>query len=53
VRKFDLSDNRMAAFEALPAIFFPGAWRRFIKRSANGQARTRDAQLGVRMLREG
>src|SRR6478672_4934707 len=35
-RKFGLSDNRMAAFEPLPAIF-PGHMAPIIKQSADGE----------------
>ena len=35
-RKFMLSDNRMAAFDALPAIF-PGHMAPIIKQNADGE----------------
>lgn len=35
-RKFGMSDNRMAAFEPLPAIF-PGHMAPIIKQSADGE----------------
>jgi putative SOS response-associated peptidase YedK len=48
-RRFRLSDNRMAVFGTLPAIF-PGGMAPIIKQSADGRARVGHAQLGVHSL---
>jgi hypothetical protein len=51
-RKFGLSDNRMAAFEPLPAIF-PGHMAPIIKQSADGEGELVLRSWGFILLREG
>ena len=51
-RKFGLSDNRMAAFEPLPAIF-PGHMAPIIKQSADGERELVLRSWGFILLREG
>ena len=51
-RKFGLSDNRMAAFEPLPAIF-PGHVAPIIKLAADGQRELVLLSWGFVLLREG
>jgi putative SOS response-associated peptidase YedK len=51
-RKFMLSDNRMAAFEPLPAIF-PGHMAPIIKQSADGEREQVMRSWGFILLRDG
>ncbi len=51
-RKFMLSDNRMAAFEPLPAIF-PGHMAPIIKQSSDGERELVMRSWGFILLREG
>ena len=51
-RKFRLSDNRMAAFDALPAIF-PGHMAPIIKRSVDGERELVVRSWGFILLRKG
>lgn len=51
-RKFMLSDNRMAAFEPLPAIF-PGHMAPIIKQSADGERELVMRSWGFVLLRDG
>ena len=51
-RKFGLSDNRMAAFEPLPAIF-PGHMAPIIKQSADGERELVMRSWGFMLLRDG
>jgi putative SOS response-associated peptidase YedK len=51
-RKFMLSDNRMAAFEPLPAIF-PGHMAPIIKQSADGERELVMRSWGFILLRDG
>jgi putative SOS response-associated peptidase YedK len=51
-RRFGLSDNRMAAFEPLPAIF-PGHMAPIIKQSADGERELVTRSWGFILLREG
>ena len=51
-RRFMLSDNRMAAFEPLPAIF-PGHMAPIIKQSADGERELVIRSWGFVLLREG
>ena len=51
-RKFGLSDNRMAAFEPLPAIF-PGHMAPIIKQSADGERELVMRSWGFILLRDG
>ena len=51
-RKFGLSDNRMAAFEPLPAIF-PGHMAPIIKQSADGERELVLRSWGFVLLRDG
>jgi putative SOS response-associated peptidase YedK len=51
-RKFGLSDNRMAAFEPLPAIF-PGHMAPIIKQSADGERELVIRSWGFVLLRDG
>jgi putative SOS response-associated peptidase YedK len=51
-RKFRLSDNRMAAFDALPAIF-PGHLAPIIKQSADGERELVMRSWGFVLLRKG
>jgi putative SOS response-associated peptidase YedK len=51
-RKFMLSDNRMAAFDALPAIF-PGHMAPIIKQSADGERELVLRSWGFVLLRDG
>ena len=51
-RKFGLSDNRMAAFEPLPAIF-PGHMAPIIKQSADGERELVMRSWGFVLLRDG
>jgi putative SOS response-associated peptidase YedK len=51
-RKFGLSDNRMAAFEPLPAIF-PGHMASIIKQSFDGERELVLRSWGFILLREG
>ena len=51
-RKFDLSDNRMAAFEPRPAIF-PGHMAPIIKQSADGERELVMRSWGFVLLRDG
>jgi putative SOS response-associated peptidase YedK len=51
-RKFRLSDNRMAAFDALPAIF-PGHMAPVIKQSADGERELVMRSWGFVLLRKG
>jgi putative SOS response-associated peptidase YedK len=51
-RKFMLSDNRMAAFEPLPAIF-PGHLAPIIKQSADGERELVMRSWGFLLLRDG
>ena len=51
-RKFALSDNRMAAFETLPAIF-PGYMAPIIKQSADGERELVMRSWGFILLRDG
>ena len=51
-RKFDLSDNRMAAFEPRPAIF-PGHMAPIIKQSADGERELVMRSWGFVLLRVG
>ena len=51
-RKFALSDNRMAAFEPLPAIF-PGHKAPIIKQSADGERELVLRSWGFILLRDG
>ena len=51
-RKFGLSDNRMAAFEPLPAIF-PGHMAPIIKESADGERELVMRSWGFVLLRDG
>jgi putative SOS response-associated peptidase YedK len=51
-RKFRLSDNRMAAFDALPAIF-PGHMAPVIKQSADGERELVMRSWGFILLRKG
>jgi putative SOS response-associated peptidase YedK len=51
-RKFMLSDNRMAAFDALPAIF-PGHMAPIIKQTADGDRELVLRSWGFVLLREG
>jgi putative SOS response-associated peptidase YedK len=51
-RKFHLSDNRMVAFDALPAIF-PGHMAPIIKQSADGERELVLRSWGFILLREG
>jgi putative SOS response-associated peptidase YedK len=51
-RKFGLADNRMAAFEPLPAIF-PGHMAPIIKQSADGERELVMRSWGFVLLRDG
>jgi putative SOS response-associated peptidase YedK len=51
-RKFMLSDNRLAAFDALPAIF-PGHMAPIIKQSADGERELVLRSWGFVLLRDG
>jgi putative SOS response-associated peptidase YedK len=51
-RKFMLSDNRMAAFEPLNAIF-PGHMAPIIKQSADGERELVRRNRGFILLRDG
>ena len=51
-RKFRLSDNRMAVFGALPAIF-PGGMAPIIKQSADGERELVMRSWGFILLRDG
>jgi putative SOS response-associated peptidase YedK len=51
-RKFGLSDNRVAAFEPLPAIF-PGHMAPIIKQSADGERELVMRSWGLILLRDG
>jgi hypothetical protein len=51
-RKFGLSDNRMAAFDPLPAIF-PGHMAPVIKQSEDGTRELVMRSWGFVLLREG
>ena len=51
-RKFGLSDNRVAAFEPLPAIF-PGHMAPIIKQSADGEQELVIRSWGFILLRDG
>jgi putative SOS response-associated peptidase YedK len=51
-RKFRLSDNRMSAFDALPAIF-PGHMAPIIKQSADGERELVMRSWGFILLRDG
>ena len=51
-RKFMLSDNRMAAFEPLPAIF-PGHMAPIIKQSEDGERELVMRSWGFILLRDG
>ena len=51
-RKFGLSDNRMATFEPLPAIF-PGHMAPIIKQSADGERELVMRSWGFILLRDG
>src|SRR5207247_9749438 len=51
-RKFGLSDNRMAAFEPLPAIF-PGHMAPIIKQSADGERELVMRSWGFVLQRDG
>jgi hypothetical protein len=51
-RKFMLSDNRLAAFDALPAIF-PGHMAPIIKQSADGEREVVLRSWGFVLLRDG
>ena len=51
-RKFLLSENRMAAFEPLPAIF-PGHMAPIIKQSADGERELVMRSWGFILLRDG
>jgi putative SOS response-associated peptidase YedK len=51
-RKFGLSDNRVAAFEPLPAIF-PGHMAPIIKQSADGERELVMRSWGFILLRDG
>src|SRR5262245_29440827 len=51
-RKFMLTDNRMASFEALPAIF-PGHMAPIIKQSADGERELVLRSWGFVLLRDG
>ena len=51
-RKFMLADNRMAAFDALPAIF-PGHMAPIIKQSADGERELVLRSWGFVLLRDG
>ena len=51
-RKFMLSDNRMASFEPLPAIF-PGHMAPLIKQSADGERELVICRWGFVLLRDG
>ena len=51
-RKFRLSDNRMAAFDALPAIF-PGHMAPVVKQSADGERELVLRSWGFVLLRKG
>ena len=51
-RKFGLSDNRMVAFEPLPAIF-PGHMAPIIKQSADGERELVMRSWGFVLLRDG
>jgi putative SOS response-associated peptidase YedK len=51
-RRFMLSDNRMAAFDPLPAIF-PGHMAPIIKQSADGERELVMRSWGFILLREG
>ena len=51
-RKFMLSDNRMAGFEPLPAIF-PGHMAPIIKQSSDGERELVTRSWGFILLRDG